>query len=74
MGNDRRAMTDEQKRQVMERILAAWIKSPKQRLGQIIMNAVQVGSPAWWTSHDLFACEDETIADVIEAFVARPVK
>lgn len=36
-----RAQTPEQKREVIERIYAAWLAQPHLRLGQFIMNAVE---------------------------------
>jgi len=50
-----RADTPEKKRAVMEAILAAWLKSPHQRLGQLLVNLCRDGS-------DLFYVEDTDLA------------
>jgi len=57
-----RALTDQQKRAVVERLLAAWRVVPKLRLGQLLINSEGLG-------RDLFYIEDETLAELVEAFV-----
>ena len=58
-----RAETPEQKRAVVERILAAWEKSPTLRLGQLIENArYRVPGP----KPDLFNIEDEALVIAVE--------
>jgi hypothetical protein len=63
-----RALTEERKRAVAERILAAWMRVPELRLGQFISNA-----RAWngsFPSGGLFYTEDEELAILCEAFAA----
>lgn len=57
MGNER-AVTDEQKRAVIERLLAAWCRMPALRLGQMLDSALMREQPG----PDLFYVEDEDIA------------
>ena len=54
-----RALTPAEKRAVIERIHAAWIAVPHQRLGQLIANAC--GGDAFYT-------ENTTLAELCEAF------
>lgn len=56
-----RAVTDEQKRVVMERLLAAWMKMPELRLGQLLVAGV--------TGRDVFYVEDETLVRCAERLV-----
>jgi hypothetical protein len=37
---DRRALTPEQKKQVLDDVLEVWLKKPELRLGQLIFNAI----------------------------------
>jgi len=53
-----RAVTPEQKRKAMERVLAAWLLVPELRLGQFIENAT--GNP--------FYVEDDALAEACEAY------
>ncbi len=58
-----RAYTPEDKREVMERILAVWAADPHQRLGQLLMNVLRftlLGS--------LFMLEDFDLVAGIEKF------
>jgi hypothetical protein len=64
MGPRGRAETPEDKREIVERILAAWLKHPHQRLGQLIENARARISPL--PKSDLFVFEDEALADAID--------
>ena len=57
-----RAETDEQKREVMKKILAAWIKTPTLRLGQLIDNA---------TKSDIFYIEDNDLVDAIMTWIEK---
>ena len=59
-----RAITPEQKRAIIERILAAWEKKPALRLGQLLMHAVRAEDPLM----PLIAAEDEWLADAVEKF------
>lgn len=56
-----RAVTPSDKRAVIERIHAAWVAMPYQRLGQLIENACRDKS--------IFYTEDMTLAELCEAFV-----
>lgn len=58
-----RARTPEQKRAIMERVLAAWLRLPEQRLCQLIVNACH--------RSDVFYVEDEPLAERVEGFSAR---
>ena len=57
-----RAETYEQKRAVMEKILAAWTAVPHLRLGQLLENSVN-------SMHSTFYVEDEVLAEKVEEFV-----
>lgn len=56
-----RASTPAEKRAVIERIHAAWVATPHQRLGQLIANAC--------CNKFIFYTEDTTLAELCEAFV-----
>jgi hypothetical protein len=55
-----RALTPAEKRAVIERIHAAWIAVPHQRLGQLIANACR--------DKFIFYTKDTTLAELCEAF------
>jgi hypothetical protein len=55
-----RALTPEQKRAVIERILHAWEQAPALRLGQLVVNAADRAG------RDVFYVEDEALADMCE--------
>lgn len=58
--NNQRAMTDEQKEEVIARVLAAWKKNHKLRLGQLVW--ISTGG-----SEDfLFSIEDTVLAAHLE--------
>jgi hypothetical protein len=58
-----RAITPEQKREIIERIYAAWLNVPEQRLGQLLDNAN-------WFAGDvgLFDQEDYALVVATELF------
>jgi hypothetical protein len=56
-----RAITPEAKRAAVERLLAAWLRCPDLRLGQMIDN----------TNVDLFYVEDDDLLANIEMFTRR---
>lgn len=58
-----RALTPEQKRAIIERVLVAWEAHPQQRLGQLIVNTLG-RNPAHHES--LFFVEDEALAELLE--------
>lgn len=61
----RRALTPEAKRAIVERLLAAWLRCPDLRLGQMI--AAGVYEPTEGEA-DLFSIEDATLIDSVERF------
>jgi hypothetical protein len=73
---NKRAKTTEQRRAMVEVILAAWQKYPEQRFGQFIDNCLP---PPWiprsQTQHrELFYVEDTDLVDMIADFVASSAK
>jgi len=58
-----RAITPEQKDEVMRRLLLAWKKHPAQRLGQLLWNANSQTNQA-----DLFYVEDYELVRATEEF------
>lgn len=59
-----RAHTDEQKRDLVERILRVWQSNPGQRLGQMIFNKVL--DPVQRAQLDVFYVEDEDLVRLLE--------
>lgn len=59
-----RAFTAEEKRDVMEAILAAWIESRHLRLGQLLVCAIG-------TDNDPFFVEDSALVDACVEFAAE---
>jgi hypothetical protein len=55
---NKRAITDEHKREILERLYRAWHKNHQLRLGQLIWNKVDRG--------DLFYVEDEDFIKALE--------
>lgn len=53
-----RALTPEQKKEITDRLLAAWLRVPAMRLGQLIMNAT--------SGRDIFYAEDYPLIREIE--------
>jgi len=64
-----RAYTEEQKRAVLDRLLAAWLRAGDMRLGQMLANA-----NADFSGCDIFYIEDEGLAAKVESFVIRMQK
>ena len=60
--NPLRADTDEKKRDICDRIYAAWVKCPELRLGQLL-SSVSVSA-----GRDLFYLEDVTLVESCERF------
>jgi hypothetical protein len=60
-----RANTDEQKTQLMDRLLDAWKKQPKLRLGQLLVCAAHP------PDSDIFNDEDYPLLESVEKFVAE---
>ena len=64
-----RAKTDQEKREIIERLYRAWCASPHLRLGQLISNAlVSVPTP---TAPDLFYREDDVLARDVDQYAGR---
>lgn len=61
-----RAETPEQKRAIIERLYAAWLSQPQQRLGQLVLNSIrfEVESP----ETALFYVEDDGLIERVEKF------
>jgi hypothetical protein len=55
-----RAETDEQKQEILRRLLEAWRKKPSMRLGQLVYVAT--------AGRDIFSDEDEQLATDIETW------
>ena len=68
-----RAVTPEQKRELLDRIYEVWCdKSCSElRLGQLIGNATELG---WCTGNRLFYVEDSALIDELWQFARRPQK
>ena len=67
--NPDRALTRKQKAEIMSRLLAAWLKQPEMRLGQLMENARKM-LPA---APELFQWEDFDVARKVEAFAFSTV-
>lgn len=57
-----RALTPADKAVITSRLLAAWLKTPGLRLGQLLDNAISNHTA------DLFYAEDEELAVMVERF------
>jgi hypothetical protein len=62
-----RALTPKQKRDAVERLLAAWQAKPDLRLGQLLVVACEHRTPPL----PLFAVEDADLVAIVEAFAGR---
>lgn len=58
-----RAFTDDEKKDAVQALLAAWLKTPHLRLGQLLVCAT--------TNSDLFYVEDSTLVDVASDFADK---
>lgn len=70
MNLPRRAISPEQKRAIIEQLLAAWLRMPEQRFGQLLCNSI-VGRIE---ASKLFNREDLDLADDVTALADRVVK
>lgn len=64
-----RALTPEQKRAVIERVLARWERTPQLRLGQLVSNTIARETGYAETADQvrkLFNVEDEELASLLE--------
>lgn len=61
-----RAHTSEEKRAVVEAVLAAWERWPEQRLGQLIRNCFSVLECS--DANTLAVIEDQTLVDCLNRF------
>lgn len=55
-----RALTPEQKRELIERLYAAWCRQPEQRLGQFVSNSLGIAGFGFFYAEDselVEACE-----------------
>ncbi len=57
-----RAVTVEQKRDIVNRILSVWIDNPSQRLGQLLVNSLSLNK----CEEKLFFVEDEILTQMVE--------
>ena len=57
-----RAITPEQKEEIINRLKVLWLNNPKLRLGQLILNASEA---------DLYYAEDRHLIDILELFYKR---
>jgi hypothetical protein len=58
----KRATTDEQKREIIERLYQMWIENPQLRLGQLIGNVFHYPSgidPYHWEDYDFIAALED---------------
>ena len=60
-----RAITPEQKRAIVERLLAAWLRAPELRFGQMLTAAADRAE------RDTFYIEDEALCEAVEALAPR---
>ena len=65
-----RALTPDQKKAVTDALIAAWLKHPDMRLGQLLTNALSVGPPAKQPSQ--FYVEDFELVRWVEKFDGFP--
>ena len=54
-----RAVSNEQKRKILDQLYEIWCKNEHQRLGQLIINSLS-------QNDDLFSIEDVVLIDLIE--------
>lgn len=66
-----RAYTPEEKKQVINRLLAAWNCAPQLRLGQLLDSAHHVARTSLRPCADFFSIEDEDLCKVLEDFTKR---
>jgi len=64
----RRAQTPEQKKEVLDRLLQAWLQYPELRLGQLVDNAMYINRD---NKPNLFNIEDMALIEIIELFVNK---
>jgi hypothetical protein len=63
--SDKRAVTDSEKEEVINKLLEQWKKAPSLRFAQLIDNAV------YQSGKDLFYVEDYELVDIIYNFVEQ---
>lgn len=69
---DRRAVTEEQKAEILNRLLTAWLAFPEQRLGQLIENYYGRVSPLDVSRPpDLYHIEDYDLVENIERGITQ---
>lgn len=62
-----RAITTEQKRDLVMRLLSVWLNVPELRLGQLLVNGLDNLVPEHDKSHHLFNIEDEILIQLLES-------
>jgi hypothetical protein len=62
-----RAGTEAEKRAIIERLLAAWLRAPRLRLGQLLEAAVSGRS----IGGGMFYVEDDDLLDCVELLVEK---
>ena len=70
MNNPKRALTDDDKRAVIDRIYHAWLQMPELRLCQMIACTIQTPAPSS-QQPDIFYVEDYSLAEKLEKFVSQ---
>lgn len=63
-----RALSDDDKEEIMARLLAAWKAVPEQRLGQLLGNALGQERPHQQLRERLLLIEDQVLTRVVERF------
>jgi hypothetical protein len=68
-----RAITHEEKKAIVQRLLMMWTASPNQRLGQFIFNAMCMSgtsrTPSETFATDMFYIEDSRLAEIFEKYM-----
>ncbi len=67
-----RALGYEAKRDVVDKILGAWMVEPSLRLGQLIANSLNMRRPGYWRpTAGLFYVEDKELVQKVTEFVTK---
>lgn len=66
MSIEKRAVTDEMKREVVEQLYLAWVANPEQRLGQLIVNVSE-----FFFLPNIFNVEDLELAKGLDAYLKK---
>ena len=68
-----RALTEEQKKEVLAKLLECWMQCPEMRLGQLIENA-RIWHRINDESPDLFYIEDYKLVNILGRFIKMVIK